>query len=77
MSSARRAGGRERNTALTTIDANAAICNTPRAPDGSVSPNTANPAAIGTAFVASVASPAAVRASPCWNAPWSRLVPSP
>ena len=38
-------------TALATRQANAAICRTARVPCGSVSPNSTNPAAIGTAFV--------------------------
>jgi hypothetical protein len=45
-------------------------------PRGSVSPNKTNPAAIGTAFVASVAMPAAVSASPRWYAHCSTLVPT-
>jgi hypothetical protein len=48
----------------------------PRAPPGSDSPNSAKPAAIGIAFVASVAMPAAVKASPCWKAAWRRIVPN-
>jgi hypothetical protein len=50
---------------------NAAICSTARVPRGSVSPNSTNPAGIGTAFaaIAAIAAmPAAVSASPRWYA---------
>ena len=53
-------------TAPTTRQENAAICRTARPPCGSVSPNSTNPAAIGTALVTIVAVPAAVSASPRW-----------
>ena len=39
---------------------------TARMPCGRVSPNKTKPAAMGTAFVTTVAVPAAVRASPFW-----------
>ena len=82
--SARGAGSPDRGacwcpsaTALATRQANAAICRTARVPCGSVSPNSTNPAAIGTAFVTIVAVPAAVSASPRWYADCSTLVPMP
>jgi hypothetical protein len=43
---------------------------------GSVSSKRTKPASIGTAFVTSVAMPAAVGTLPCWNAAWSTLVPA-
>ncbi len=65
-----------RSVALATMEANAAICSTPRAPGGSDSPKSTKPAAMGTAFVTRVAMPAPVSALPRWNAAWSTLVPA-
>ena len=63
--------------ALTTSELKAATCSPPFAPAGSCSPKTTNPAAMGTAFEASVASPAAVSALLCWKPACRRLVPRP
>ena len=46
--------------------AKARIRSTPSAPDGTGSPRTTLPAAIGSAFVSSVAIPATVSASRLW-----------
>src|SRR3954471_21186873 len=62
---------------LTTTRQKAAICRAPAAPEGSSSLKSTKPAAIRTAFVVSVAIPAAVSAAPRWNAACSTLVPKP
>ena len=68
--------GAQSATALATRQANAAICRTARVPLGSASPDSTNPAAIGTALVTIVAVPTAVSASPRWYAHCSTLVPT-
>ena len=60
------ASGRPRATALRMRQPNAMTWATARMPCGRVSPNKTKPAAMGTAFVTTVAVPAAVRASPFW-----------
>ena len=61
------ASGRVSNAAPATTAAKAATRATPSAPAGNGSPKTNTPAAIGSAFVHSVARPAVVNAPPRWN----------
>ena len=57
--------------------ANATIRIAPIQPPGSGSAKTIIPAAIGSAFVSSVASPAVVSAPPRWKPACSTAVPAP
>ena len=69
-------GRRARSTALPMRPAKPSSWRIPRHPAGSCSSNRMKPEAIGTAFVASVASPAVVSAPPAWNACWRSPVPN-
>jgi hypothetical protein len=62
-------------TALSTTETKAATRVTPRMPVGSGSRNRVIAAAIGIAFVASVAMPAVASARPRWKPDWSTMVP--